>query len=59
MRLAAVETTDDFVLQSVSFRWICRGDHLLGQATELLRAEPAALNDLPGQIHDSDLFRSR
>ena len=59
MGFAAVKPAHDLILQPVSLRWVFSLDHLVGQTTQLLRGEPAALNYLPCQIDDFDWFFSR
>ena len=59
MRLSAVESAHDCLLEAVNLRRVFRFDHALGQFAQLLRAEGTILRYLAGELGDLGLFLSR
>lgn len=59
LKLAAVESAHDLLLQPVGHGGVLRLHHSLGQLTQLLRAERTVLPGLTGEFEDPALFVSR
>ena len=59
MRLAAVESANNLLLQPVSLRRIFRLHHALGELTQLLRAELTGLSRWSGKLDYPGLFLFR
>lgn len=59
MRLAAVKSAHDVLLQPVGFGGVFRLDHSPGESAQILRAEQAVFPGTAGEFDDPALFVAR
>jgi hypothetical protein len=59
MRLAAVKTAFNLLLQPVGVRRVLRLDHPLGELAQFFRAELAVFVSVPGELNNAAAFIAR